>query len=484
MMIRSRLLGAVAGLVLATGLPACAASQPEPMTGELYFGFTRLDPVARTAIEDSYVVVEDGLIRAAGSGTPPAGSYSASYDLTGRYGLPGLIDAHGHITAGPHAVEVIDGSPTVTIESRDDVVRYHALASLAFGVTTVRNPGGDPQAGARYDANIASGEWLGPDAVHAGAVIQPPPFGGNAFAYPTTPEEWDAEAARQAELGVTYFKLYHALTEEELAEGVRAADAHGLEVIAHLDQVSWMRAVEIGVDGLLHALPTSADLLEPGAREQYLASRGPNSKFYYQWFELADFDGPLMQNLFRELAERQIEVDLTLLVNFLVYRRDAFNELYGPDDRFYVHPEALAATMSFLGASGVGWTDEDYARADAAMQQLFAFVRHLDAAGVPLMVGTDGPGGGSIYWQELQLHADAGLDPWRILELATSGNAQGMGLGETTGRIEAGFEADLAFFNADPRLDLENLRQLDRVVSNGRTFTRTELDNLIEEEMN
>jgi imidazolonepropionase-like amidohydrolase len=482
-MTRSRLLAAAAGLLLAT-VPAGAASQAGPLTGELYFGFTRLDPVARVAIEDSYVIVEEGVIRAVGEGAPPPGEYSVSHDLTGRYGLPGLIDAHGHITAGPHAVEVIDGRPTVTIESRDDVVRHHALASLAFGVTTVRNPGGDPEAGARYDARIAAGEWIGPDALHAGAVIQPPPFGGNAFAYPTTPEEWDAEAARQAALGVTYFKLYHSLTEAELAEGVRAADAHGLEVIAHLDQVSWSRAIELGVDGLLHALPTSADLLEPGAREQYLESRGPNTKFYYQWFELADFDGPLMQDLFRELAERQIEVDLTLLVNFLVYRRNAFNELYGPDDRFYAHPDTLAASMSFLGAAGAGWTDEDYARADAAMAQLFAFVRHLDAAGVPLMIGTDGPGGGSIYWQELQLHADAGLDAWRILELATAGNADGMGLTQTTGRIAPGFEADLAFFNADPRLDLENLRQLDRVVSNGRSYTRTELDNLIAEEMN
>ena len=34
------------------------------------------------------------------------------------------------------------------------------------------------------------------------------------------------------------------------------------------------------------------------------------------------------------------------------------------------------------------------------------------------------------------------------------------------------------------RLDLENLRRLDRVVGNGRSYTRTELDNLIAEKTN
>src|SRR5690606_8628617 len=137
---------------------------------------------------------------------------------------------------------------------------------------------------------IASGAWAGPEARHAGAIIQPPPSGGDAFAYPTTPEQWDAEAADQAAAGMAYFKLYTDLTGDEIASGVTAARAHGLIPIAHLDGVSWTRAAELGVKEIEPALPTSSDLLEPEARAQF--ARDPFSRHMFTWFELADLDGP------------------------------------------------------------------------------------------------------------------------------------------------------------------------------------------------
>ncbi|MCH7686283.1 MAG: hypothetical protein IH899_06340, partial [Planctomycetes bacterium] len=83
------------------------------------------------------------------------------------------------------------------------------------------------------------------NAVHAGAAAQPPPFGGSAFVYPETEDEWRAEAERQADLGMKYFKLYVSLTEDELATGIRVAHDQGLRAIAHLDQVSWTRAAAL-----------------------------------------------------------------------------------------------------------------------------------------------------------------------------------------------------------------------------------------------
>ena len=140
----------------------------------------------------------------------------------------------------------------------------------------------------RYDESVRSGVWIGPDGVHAGAAVQPPPFVGNAFVYPRTDAEWDAEARRQAGLGMKYFKLYVSLTDDELAKGIRAAHKNGLRAIAHLDRISWTRAAELGIDDLTHALPTSPDLLEPESRREYVASLGADSKFMYRWFELVD----------------------------------------------------------------------------------------------------------------------------------------------------------------------------------------------------
>ena len=106
----------------AASLTGCAetVSHRSPLSGALYTGFTLIDPVERTVAEDAWVVVEDARIAAFGTGTAPDGVYDARQDLSGHYALPGFIDVHGHLTAGPHAVEMIDGQPTVTIESVED----------------------------------------------------------------------------------------------------------------------------------------------------------------------------------------------------------------------------------------------------------------------------------------------------------------------------------------------------------------------------
>jgi imidazolonepropionase-like amidohydrolase len=51
--------------------------------------------------------------------------------------------------------------------------------------------------------------------------------------------------------------------------------------------------------------------------------------------------------------------------------------------------------------------------------------------------------------------------------MATSGNATLMGLGEKTGRVDAGLEADLVFLRADPSEDVRNVREVELVVTNG-----------------
>jgi imidazolonepropionase-like amidohydrolase len=459
-------------LLLVLGLSGPIVGQSRP---DLYFGFTRLDPTSESVTPNAWLIVTDGRISKVGSGTPPAGSKYVRHDLSGRFALPGFVDAHAHITAGPHALTMVDGKPLVTIESVDSITRFNARMALAFGVTSVRNPGDDPEANARYDARVKSGDWIGPDAVHAGAVIQPPPFGGHAFAYPRTDAEWDAEAARQAKLGMRWFKLYVSLTEEEVAKGIAAAHRHGLRAMAHLNQVSWARAAELGIDDLTHALPTSADLLESGARERFLAEADATSRYMYRWFELVDWNAPKASGLIETLAKRQIGVDLTMVVNWGVYNADRADSLNPKELERYVHPATLAASRKFAARSAAGWTPEDYQRARAVMAKVFEMARRFDQAGVPLMIGTDGHGGGPIYAKELELHAEAGIPIWEVLRLATTLGAERIGLGARTGRLAPGYEADIVFLRGNPLDDLARAREVDLVVSNGKAFRFEEL---------
>lgn len=470
MFVLGTVLSAAAVLGCALRAPALDYSQ-----SDLYYGFTLIDPARETLLQDAYLVVTDGRFSEVGSGEPPQKNFRTRRALPGRFGLPGFVDAHAHVTAGPHKVAIVDGAPAVTNESIDDVTQFNARMALAFGVTTVRNPAGDPVANARYDERVRSGVWIGPDGVHAGAAVQPPPFAGNAFVYPRTDAEWDAEARRQAGLGMKYFKLYVSLTDDELAKGIRAAHQNGLRAIAHLDRVSWTRAAELGIDDLTHALPTSSDLLGPESRRAYVASLGADSKFMYRWFELVDLDGPLMQQLIDLLVKKQIKVDLTLVVNQLIYNIDNIERVFPTEERSYSHPAVREAGIRQLKASATGWTDDDFRRARAVMPRVLQFARLLYEAGVPLIIGTDGHGGTPTYARELQLHVDAGIPIWDVLRLSTSLGAQRVGLGERTGRIAVGLEADVVFLSGNPLSDLGNVKRVDIVMTNGRAYSFEEL---------
>lgn len=113
------------------------------------------------------------------------------------------------------------------------------------------------------------------------------------------------------------------------------------------------------------------------------------------------------------------------------------------------------------------WTPEHFARGHAVFPRVLEFARLLYDAGVPLMLGTDGPGGGPFFARELHHHVQAGIPPWEVLRMATSGNAALMGLGAETGRIAAGMQADLVFLRADPAADVRNVREVELVVTNG-----------------
>ena len=163
-----------------------------------------------------------------------------------------------------------NGAPRLMSNSEEAIVAHNARTLLAFGVTTIRNPGG-PIAGSRsYVARVASGALAGPEMIYAGEIIDRAPATIENLAVLVTPQR---NAGRivdaQASGGGRYIKLYTGLTEADLAEGIAAAHRRGLRAIAHLSNVSWTRAAEMGIDAIVHMMPTSPDLIPADRREAY-----------------------------------------------------------------------------------------------------------------------------------------------------------------------------------------------------------------------
>ncbi len=444
-------------------------------TLDLYTNLVLLDPEKEGRTANAYILVADRKIVEVGTGTPNAKSKARIHNMGGRFALPGFIDAHAHITLGPQVVQVRDGIPSITFKSDDAISQRYGRIALAYGVTTVRNPGGETAANARYEQMVANGQWIGPDALSAGAIVEPPPFDPPYFVYPRTEDEWQAEAAHQAQLGMKYFKLYSELTEEEVARGIRVAHQHGLKAIAHLNKVSWTRAAQLGIDGLEHALATSPDLLEPQQRATYISELGADSKFMYRWYELADYDGPRIREMIHLIVEKKIALNLTLVVNEIVYNSDNLNRAYPAEFRRYEDPKTLESALTGLRLSSTGWTPDDFIRARAIMPKVLQFARRLYEAGAKMMIGTDGHGGSWFYARELALHAQAGIPIWAVLHMATSQAADILGIGRHTGRIAPGFDADVVFLDRDPSRDIGAARSVHSVLSKGRYFVSNEL---------
>jgi imidazolonepropionase-like amidohydrolase len=459
---KSKFLAAALGLILTVSTPAIAARED----GALYTGFTLVDPETARETPNAWLIVRDGKIERVGTGRAPKGKYE-THDMAGLYAMPGLIDAHAHIAQGPYAVSMVDGAPRVEMVVGDKFTRFNATMALAFGVTTVRNPGGPTEAASHYDTMLARGDWIGPEALHAGSIMQPLPFAGEAFGHPANAREWNAEAARQAHAGMTYFKLYQDLTENELAQGVAAAKANGLIPIAHLNAISWTRAAQLGVEQFEHAMPTSAALLPEKDRAGFTPDRA--ARFMYRWFELVDLGGPEIAGLLKTMRERRSVATLTLMANEVTYNVKDLSEIFPADELAFYHPELLASARSNLDALGAVWTDEDATHAQAAWRKVLQFAKLLHDAGVPLMIGTDGGGGTPFYARELGHHVEAGIPAWDVLKMATSGNAALMGL-TNTGRLAPGLEADVVFLRADPAEDVRNVRQVEATLSDGEFY--------------
>lgn len=448
-----------------TTLSACATYTP-PQDARLYTGFTLLDPATQRRTENAWVLVSHGRIVDTGAGRAPNVPADRRIDMSGAYALPGFIDTHAHVTLGRLNVVSENGTPALVAASEDEITAHNARMLVAFGVTTIRNPGGSSEANAAYAERVGSGELLGPEARAAGEILDQIPLSGLAVRV-TDSASIEAAVAAQADAGMNYIKLYHLLDETQFRAGVEAAHRHGLQAIAHTGDITWDRAAELGVDAIVHAMPISADSLPLSARDGYRDAAETGSHAFYEWWERVDLDSPEIQRLITALVAHDVTVDLTLVV---------FQKTFWGDDASvrdsgaaYVHPLMAQNWQTFR--FDIGWQAAHYERARAVWPKIQRFARMLHEAGVRITIGTDqanpfvSPGYDTIA--EMQLHQEAGLPAWAILRMATNEAAVTLGMDDRIGRIAPGYEADIVFLDADPSANIANAFQTRAVLING-----------------
>ena len=378
------------------------------------------------------VLVRDGVVAGVGGSALAAAAGTPIVDGRGRTLLPGLIDAHVHLS-----------------DSADADLRQAA----SLGVTTVLDMW---SGGPRYERikalraadapHMADVRTAGGGATAPGG--HPSQMGGPPFA--TIADSAAAQAfvdARIAE-GSDYLKIIYddlkslgmsvpTLDRRTLRGLVVASHARGKLAVVHvLTEAQARDALEAGADGLAH-LFTGASVSPDFA--PLAASRGA-----FVITTLSVLYGSCNQPIGPRLAAD------TLL-------------------RPYIRP--TLRRMAELELSPRGGV-----RSCAGTREA---VRQLVQLGVPVLAGTDAPAPPQTYGValhgELELLVGAGLTPVQALTAATSAPARAFRLTDR-GRIAPGLRADLVLVDGDPTRDVVAARRIVTVWKRGVAVERARYD--------
>jgi imidazolonepropionase-like amidohydrolase len=375
------------------------------------------------------VLVDDGRIAGVEPGAALAPEGCQVLDVPGGTVLPGLVDAHVHLCA-----DGTDGTLDRIGEPGQDamaaVIEQSLRRHLAAGVTTVRDLGDRRFAVLDWRSSARSRGGVYPAVVAAGPPITS--VGGhcaNMGGEAAGSDQLRAAVRERAKRGVDVVKIMTSggfattgtqvmlcqFTLEELRVVVDQAHAAGLPVTAHAHGLPAVHmAMAAGADGIEHC--------------SFLTDKGPS----------------------------QSEQDLSRLAA----AGTAVCPTPGMAGPMVPTPNA-AALLAKLGMTF-----------EQVMEMNKRRVGLMHAAGVRVVSGSDGgiaaatPDG--LLPVSVAFLVEGGVSTVAALASATALAAAACGLGDSKGRLRAGYDADLLVVDGDPVADTGALARPAAVFAGGR----------------
>lgn len=428
-------------------------------------GATLIDGSGAPPLAQAVVILRNGLIDCAGSRDRcPVPDGIAVSDLTGRWIVPGLIDAHVHFSqtgwadGRPDALDLRQQFPYDEVQAG---LRAHPerwfRSYICSGVTSVFDVGGYPWTWGLI--NRAEHDTMAPRVAAAGPLL-------------STLDFWlNLPAERQ---------FIHLADEETARRGVGYLNSHGASAVKvwfippeNDDEFDRMASLVVSAGAEAKRLGLPLIVHATGLREATAAlDAGARLLVHSVWDRPVDDE-------FIELARRTGVIycpTLTVAGGYVrLYMSTASGEAPKIDDPNGCVDAETARRIALTPSAGAGLVDfatvSRRTTRNARRRRIMAEnLARLHAAGIPIAMGTDAGNpltlhGPSVY-AEMEAMQDAGMPPLEVLAAATRGGALALGR-DDIGMIVAGRAADLLVLGADPADSVESLRRIRFVVRGG-----------------
>jgi imidazolonepropionase-like amidohydrolase len=387
--------------------------------------------------EPATVVVFRGRIASIRADEPPIEG-AVVIDGEGGTLMPALTDVHVHL--GPWA----------------------APSHLAAGVTTVRDMGNENSRLLELIASLDSGEIMGPRVLSNGFIEGRTQFSASGgFVVDELPAALE-KVRWYADHGYRGIKIYNSMPPDWVVPIATEAHRLGLRVMGHVPAFSSAeRAVRDGYDEITHINQLMLSFVIDTAKED---TRTP-----FRFTALGERVGRLdlasepVRRMVKLMKERNIAIDPTVATfgPLLLGRPGKVAETDEPWLSHMPVPVQRSRKAPFLDMK-----PGDDARYRASWNKMLEMLRLLDAEGIQILPGTDGPPGVLLH-SELETYVKAGISNARVLRIATLGTARYLGLDQELGSVAPGKRADFIVIDGDPLREIGAIRRIRMVMHDG-----------------
>ena len=408
-------------------------------------------------------------------------------DGSGKYLIPGLWDMHAHLF------------------NESDIRNAGYPLFIANGITGIRimaadclnPPCGDPDMTiAQYrilQKEIKEGKLLGPKTILASDYINGTLKGESTVLKPKTEEHGRQLARLLKDRDVDFIKIYDVLTSEAYFGLTDEAKRLNLEFAGHVPlTISPSIASDAGQKSIEHTeIPLfmeCSDIEDEEVRARVI------HLFTNQQGELGYWNAKNVNELMYELVKSFNSQKCHELYEKFIRNNTWFVPTLQHLEIYFDGAEdwKLDPRMKYMPKEEYDFFKDEYEPVMREFRSPFIpeveemrkrLVFEMQRAGVGILAGSDvGEVGlvcGFSLHDEILSLQNAGLTPLQALQSATINPAKYQNTTDTIGSIEKGKIADLVLLNKNPLEDIKNTQEIEAVFTNGRYFSRKDLDSLL-----